>query len=276
MQHDPPDSTGDEFSVRLSWPKVVAPTEDAPAGPAQPQKAAAPLAKPASPGTAPAASLRTAPPRPGTTADLGAGPETGVARAFIDAFDRLSDRLLDRLRVLRQDLDADLSGLRTEVAALRQAVEDNTHGGQLRQLQSSADEVRSEVAGLRRAVLEWPELERVSDEVSSMRGDLSFLFENTAEGRVLQPPSAILTELEEVVGRLSEEVGNLGPDSGKGGDVDWLVDEIASIRTQLSDLSRRMPVAIGDDPQLLSRIADAVTERLLEQLDAGGRRTKRR
>jgi hypothetical protein len=208
-------------------------------------------------------------------------PETGVARTFVDAFDRLSDRLLDRLRVLRQDVDADLNGLRAEVAALRQAVEDNTYGIQLRQLQSSVDEVRSEVAGLRRAVLEWPELERVSDEVAAVRGDLSLLFDTDGDG-IGAGPSALLAELEEVVGRLAEETGRLGPTGiavGAGGDgdqVSFLVDEVSSIRTELVDIARRLPRSPGDDAKQLDRIADVVAERLLGQLDASGRRPKRR
>ena len=304
MQQDPPESTGDEFAVRLSWPKVVVlpkdepepapppppPTPPAPAAapspaPRAPAAAVRPAATPArppqppSPPAAPVTTLRTGAgaQRPAAPSDPGAIPETGVARSFVDAFDRLSDRLLDRLRVLRQDVDADLNGLRSEVAALRQALEDNTHGLQLRQLQMSVDEVRTEVAGLRRAVLEWPELERVADEVAGVRGDLSLLFDGVGVGTA---PSALLAELGEVVGRLAEETNRLDTEgiavgaSGEG-HVSFLVDEVSSIRTEVADLARRLPVSLGDDPKLLDRIADAVTERLLEQLD-GGRRPKRR
>jgi hypothetical protein len=293
MDDDPTDSSSDEFAVRLSWPKVVVPPPEEPEAEAKdapkdaPKPAVTPRFKPAIPaarapshlpkpaaGAAPA-TLRApaSAPRPAAPTSPEPGQESGVARTFVDAFDRLSDRLLDRLRVLRQDVDADLNGLRSEVAMLRQAVEDNTYGLQIRQLQTSLDEVRAEVAGLRRAVLEWPELERVADEVSAVRGDLSFLFDATSDGES-PGPSAVVTELREVVGRLTE--GIAASAASESGQAAFLVDEVSSIRTQLGELARRMPAGLDDERQL-DRLADAVAERLFEQLDAGGgRRSKRR
>jgi hypothetical protein len=197
-----------------------------------------------------------------------------MARAFVDAFDRLAERLLDRLRTLRQDIDADLNGLRGEVATLRQVVEDTGQSVQLRQLHTGLDEARNELTALRRAVLEWPELERLSDEIASMRGDLSLVFDTTGDGSVDHAPSAVLGQLEEVVARLAEVTDDTG--GAATGDLAWIVDEVAAVRTDLAEVLRRSTATVRLEPDQLALIADAVTGRLLEELEAGSRRAKRR
>jgi hypothetical protein len=197
-----------------------------------------------------------------------------MARAFVDAFERLSERLLERLRTLRQDIDADLNGLRAEVATLRQAVDDAGQSVQLRQLHTGLDELRADLSGLRRAVLEVPELQRLADEVTAVRGDLTLLFDAAGDGGE-HAPSAVVVELEQVVGRLSEQIGRLDERAGSR-ELAWLVDEVASVRSDLTELAKRSRATVRLDPDQLRLIADAVTHRLLEELEAGSRRGSRR
>jgi hypothetical protein len=82
------------------------------------------------------------------------GDHTPLRRAVVDAYDRLADQVLGRMRALHQDVDADLAEVRSELASLRRSVEDVGDRVQLRQLRTSLDELRTDVAALRRAVLE--------------------------------------------------------------------------------------------------------------------------
>src|SRR5690606_17959040 len=61
---------------------------------------------------------------------------TGLRRAIVDAYDRLADRVLQRMRTLHDDVDADLAELRSEVTTLRQAVDDLGDRVQMRSLRA--------------------------------------------------------------------------------------------------------------------------------------------
>ncbi len=99
---------------------------------------------------------------------------------LVEAFDRLGARVLGRLRDLREDLDADLADVRSQVAALTGAVEDVADRVELRQLRGAVDELRSDVAGLRRTIAEpsgrehaaAPELEDLAQELSELRAEM--------------------------------------------------------------------------------------------------------
>jgi hypothetical protein len=200
---------------------------------------------------------------------------SSTARPFIDAFDRLSERLLDRLRALRQDIDADLTALRAEVSAVRQALDGAEQSTQVRQLQVSLEEARAEVAALRRAVLEWPELERVSDEVSSMRGELSLLLEGAEEA---DHPASLVGELRDVLDQVAEQLGarRSSTDAGGADPLAWLVDEVASVRSDLAAAARRAAAPVRLDPEQLEQLVEAVSARVLDDLEARNRRPKRR
>lgn len=134
--------------------------------------------------------------------------EAALGRFVVDAYDRLADRVLERLRQIRVDVDADLGAVRSELATLRQAVDDVADRVQLRQLRASVDELRGDVAGLRRAVLEWPELAQVSSELAGLRADVSDLLGRPAP----EPPAAPLelpAELSSQLAALRAEVAAL-------------------------------------------------------------------
>jgi hypothetical protein len=205
------------------------------------------------------------------------GEGSRMSRAFVEAFDRLSDRLLDRIRSLRQDVDADLASVRAELAALRQAVDEAGDRGPLRQLKTAVEEVREDVVGLRRAVLEWPALEQVAEDVATIRGDLAFLFETAEDGSPAAAPSQLLGELRHVVQNLADEVERITAQPEVGA-LAPLLEEVATMRDELTSIRRRIGVRapLLDDEQL-ERIVDAVAARVVDELRSGdGRRTKRR
>jgi ABC-type transporter Mla subunit MlaD len=201
-------------------------------------------------------------------------PEGSVAPTNVHALDPQNERLLERLRTIRQDVDTDLQAVRSELGQLRQAFEETSQAVQLRQLHTSLEEVRTDVEGLRRAVLEWPELERLSDDVAGMRGDLSLLFDSARDGGD-HAPSALLGELEATVSRLSEGVGRI-EEAGGGRELSWLVDEVAAVRTDVHRLLKRTRPTVRLDPEQIGLIADAVAARLRDEVEPGGRRTRRK
>jgi regulator of replication initiation timing len=302
------DQTDEDLAVRLSWPKPAAAAPET-AAPAQPPARTRATVRPVVPrieapragdGAAPTATAGAVPASPSAWAspapaserepvaarrearipeaiEAAAGLDAGApGRVFVEAFDRLADRLLDRLRTLRQDVDTDLGAVRTEVAALRQAVDDLGDRTQVRQVLAGIDELRSELSALRRAVLEWPELEQVSNDIAAVRGDLAFVFE-TAEGGMGGPPSDLLAELERTIGTLSDEISRLGQEVPQAPPIDSLVEEVAAMRAELTQVRRRVAVRKGPlNPEQLEQIVSAVAERVLEELQAAERRPRRR
>ena len=293
---DPSKPRDEEFSVRLTWPKSAVPEPEA-------KRASAP-AIPAPPGapSAPPARVRAEPARAepagaepvGSDAaeakprvrearspaeGLGVTPTEGVppGKVFVEAFDRLADRLLDRLRTLRQDVDADLGAVRTELASLRQAVDDLGDRTQLRQVQATVDEVRTELGALRRAVLDWPELEQVSNDIATVRGDLAFMFESAGDGSGVAPPSHLLEELQRTIGTLSDEITRLGREMPQIAAMNAVLEEVSSVRSELSQVRRRMTLRSGPlDEAQLEQVVTAVAARVVSELEgADGRRRRR-
>lgn len=134
-----------------------------------------------------------------------------LGRFVVDAYDRLADRVLERLRQIRVDVDADLGNVKSELATLRQAVDDVADRVQLRQLRGAIDELRGDVAGLRRAVLEWPELGQVSNDIAGLRADMSDLLARPEPAPAPPPPdpSADLAAVAAQLGALRDDVAQL-------------------------------------------------------------------
>jgi hypothetical protein len=267
MEIDRPAPTAGEAPVRLSWP----PASTAAVGAARLLDRAEGKDGPA--GADPTASSSEAPATPGR-ADAAFG-EPKMGKVFVEAFDRLADRVLDRLRSLRQDVDSDLAAVRAEMAALRQAVDEAVDRVQMRQLRASLEEVRADLTGLRRAVLEWPELEQVTADVAAMRSDLTFLFESLGAEGLGSAPSSLLSDLQSVVADLAEssagggeplQLATLGP----------LLEEVTSLRSEMTEIRRRLTLAAAPlDDEQLEWIVSSVADRVVDQLDAG-KRSKRR
>jgi len=231
----PNPSGKDPAKVRLTWPGETTPTIDAPA---------AGTARPAD--RRPVESLEAAEPplRAAPVLPLDVEGSSSLRRTLVDAYDRLGDRLAQRLRSVQDDLDADLLDVRAEISALRQAVEDVGDRVEMRQLRAAIDELRSDVVGLRRAVLEWPELERVSADITSLRADMTDLLAQgpPAAGDTGTPPKLQLQQLAPLMEEISAIRGALEsrPVGGGSGGSDEVVEELAGLRSEVKALRRRI------------------------------------
>ena len=237
----------DPAKVRLTWPAETTARIDAPA---------AGTARPADPrpvreveGTVEPA-LRAAP-----VVALDVEGSSSLRRTLVDAYDRLADRLAQRLRSVQDDLDADLLDVRAEISALRQAVEDVGDRVEMRQLRAAIDELRTDVVGLRRAVLEWPELERVSAEITALRADMSELLaqRSTSDASSSGPaPKLQLQQLAPLMEEISAIRGALesrpAVRSRGAGASDEVLEELAGLRNEMKALRRRITLrAPADD-----------------------------
>lgn len=234
MPTDRPTPSDDDLAVRLQWPSdpSLAPQADRPAASAWPSGTDDDDTGAHSPEVV---AIAGDPSRPG--------------RTLIEAYDRLGDRVLERMRALREDIDADLTAVRSELASLRQAVDDVGDRVQLRQLRATLDELRSDVTGLRRAVIEWPELEQVSSDIAGLRSDMTDVVQ-AVRGADAAP-----------------SIAALGP----------LVEELAELRGEVTSLRRRITLrGEGSAPVLdeaqLARLADQVADRIA----ASSSRSRRR
>lgn len=266
---------GDEdFDVRLSWPSD-------------------PVHAPDRPGDEPAGGPAGDEPAGGATGDdrgeerTANGVETGTSAASelvrpgpmtagrnrfgVEAFDRLAARVLERLAGMGEDLELALTAMRSEVAELRHAVDDVASRVEMRQMKAATEELRGDVNGLRRAVLEWPELEQVSSDVAGLRADLAMLLER-------KDPAEVLGQIDtaELVGR--EELAELlarKPDTDDRPTVAALaplVEEVAAVRSELATVRRRMSVKAKPDDLTLTegqidQLVSAVVERLSASLE---------
>jgi hypothetical protein len=144
------------------------------------------------------------------------GDPAPLRRAVVDAYDRLADQVLGRMRALHQDVDADLAEVRSELASLRRSVEDVGDRVQLRQLRTSLDELRSDVAGLRRAVLEWsgpggagepPEPGATAEQLTLLREEVIALRRRIAlRGRTEAPSALSDDDVERIAAALAERL----------------------------------------------------------------------
>jgi hypothetical protein len=214
-------------------------------------------------------------------------PGAGVTR-IVDAYERLGARVLGRMRDLRQDLDADLSEVRSELSSLRTEVEDVADRVQLRQMRSSIDELRSDVSSLRRAVLEWPELERMAADLAALHTANADLLELARQPRAanggdgpdvaaeaIEALRADIVGLRDAISALHDEVAALGdsvvdasPAAPSAGS-DELDRGLAELREEIVSLRRRISLRASGSaitPEHLEEIADAVAKRLKQSL----------
>jgi hypothetical protein len=179
------------------------------------------------------------------------GPSVTV---LIDAYERLGTRVLSRLRDLRTDVDGDLAQVRSELSSLQTAVEDVADRVQLRQMRSSIDDLRSDVANLRRAVLEWPELERMAGDVSALRSANAEVLEAVKRPAVAAAPKK----------------GSAADARPEPVDLTGIEDALAEMRAEVVALRRRVTLRVGEggklSPEELDAIAEVVTAKLLERI----------
>lgn len=198
----------------------------------------------------------------------------------------------------------DVNMIRQEVLDLRHAVDDLAERVQLRQLRASFDELRAEVAALRRVVVEWPALDQLSSDVAAVRSHLIDIQANPpavldqlssdvagVRSQLLDmqenPPAppvdgvarTMLEDLQSSVARLGsaqgstvaglaplvQELGALRGDMAKVG------EEVVALRRRIT--LRAEPASVLDEAQI-EQIADAVLTRARPSVPAppGARR----
>ena len=111
---------------------------------------------------------------------------------------------------------------------------------QLRQLRSTVEDLRRDMNGLRRSVMEWPELERVSSDVAALRADVGALL---ARGSAASGTAR--TDKDEASGQNGEALSELR-------------EEISLLRRRIS-LRAKDSVPLSEDD--IDRLADALIER---------------
>lgn len=256
MSTSGPDPTGgDPERVRLSWPGAEQARPTAGPRPRRAPRASDRGAEPVSEVEVPDDIEPAGRDLPRLVRALPVVESEGLAsaalrRAVVEAHDRLADRVLQRLRTVREDLDADMTELRSEIGALRESVEMAGDDLALRQIRTSIHELRSEVVALRHAILESPVLARLGDDVAALRDDL-----------------AALTGGEVVI-----------PAPGAPGVPVAVADELEALRMELASLRRRIALrASTEEPDVLNdaainRISEAVAARLRAAMPAPRRR----
>ena len=110
-----------------------------------------------------------------------------------------------------------------------------------------------------------------------MRGDLAFVFESAGDGPPGGPPSALLVELRSTIGTLSDEITRFGKELPQIGTVSAVLEEVASVRSELTQVRRRMQLRSGPlDDEQLEQVVAAVAERVVEELTGSDGKRRRR
>jgi hypothetical protein len=215
------------------------------------------------------------PPRPATRPDEiseqrpdlvmpPSGDAARVARFVVEPYDRLGDEMTSEIRSIQIQVDADLASVRSEMSNLRQAIGDvaeRVQLRQLRQLRGTVDQLRDDITALRRVVLEWPELEQVSADITEINAALADLrTQRSPRGRggkagpVDADVVAVVSELRDEVASLGEQIANLNG-AGGGGDARVsvaalapLIDEIGGLREEVASLKRRISLRASGKP----------------------------
>ncbi len=212
----------DRDKVRLTWPGEVEPAPDT-----SPEPGTARPARP-EPGARPAVRRGDAPLRPAPIVPAEVDSASGLRRTIVEAYDRLADRLTQRLRSVHDDLDADLAALRAEMAGLRQSVDDLDDRAQLRDIQAAIEEVREDVATLRAEVGE-----RAAAQPAGAGGPAAY-----PRVELLAP---LLTEMAAM-----REALEARPDGSAAPDL--VLEELAALRTQVASLRRRINLRAAPPP----------------------------
>ncbi|CAN5753303.1 hypothetical protein BH24ACT3_BH24ACT3_01970 [soil metagenome] len=182
--------------------------------------------------------------------------------------------VLERLSFLGHDVEAELASLRLEMATLRHAVDDVAARVELRQLRGGLEELRGDVQGLRRAVLEWPELEQVGDDLAGLRADLAMLLERSVTGNDLRnavssQAATLRRELDQVREDLARQKPPPVDRHALADALDPLVEALAQVRGEvirhIAKLGDEL-VETGQDRSLEEARRAGVLESLLREV----------
>lgn len=163
MDSDAEGTTGDGIAVRLLWPADPVTNAGSPLG-------AVPTVEDE---VSSAAFMADAPDVP-----LRSGSPERLKERLPESEERLGDRVMERLGALREDVDHNLATVRSELALLREAVDDTDGLQALRAIVAELAEVRRLLDGSTTLPTVGPLLEQViglREEVSGMRDEMASL-----------------------------------------------------------------------------------------------------
>lgn len=105
-----------------------------------------------------------------------------LGRFVTEALDQFAERVLIEVKGISESVTPVVSSLRNEISLVRESLDQLNERSSLAPLREAIDEVRSDMSGLRRAVIEWPDLELARSEIVAMRADLTNLLEASGLG----------------------------------------------------------------------------------------------
>lgn len=161
-------------------------------------------------------------------------------RELIEATDELGRSVIGELRSLSGSLVPELSTMRSELAVIRESLDGLNERVSSAPVREAIDELRADFSGLRRAVIEWPDLEVARAEIVAMRADLTEMIEQFHDqGGVLDHDDVAASVVAAVGPRIDligAEVAALRED----------VRELASGDADIEALRRRIQVRAPD------------------------------
>lgn len=150
--------------------------------------------------------------------------QESLGRFMTDALDQFGERVLERMAASQNDLIAGLESIRTAMVTNQEATNELAEKITAPQLRQTVDELRADVQGLRRAVLEWPELTQTKDQVLAIRVEM---------GDVLERLNGVVgpSDLEPLRADLREVMALVAPGQG---------DELEPLRLAITGLQERL------------------------------------
>lgn len=135
-----------------------------------------------------------------------------LGRFVTGALDQFAERVLGELRALSESVGPELGSLRSELAVIRESIDELNERASSAPVREAMDELRGDFSGLRRAVLEWPDLEVARSEIVAMRADVSDLIEAFHQQRTSDdaaaPADAVVAIADDIAG-LRDQVREL-------------------------------------------------------------------
>ena len=148
-----------------------------------------------------------------------------------EALDQFAERVLGELRTNSERTGTELGTLRSELTVARESDRRPQREASSRQVREAVDELRGDVSGLRRAVLEWPDLEQLRRQALVLRADVTALLEGpVGSGDVAEIRfEAVLQEL----GSLREQLlGVFEPDAEEDDKFASFVEDLQVVRVR--------------------------------------------
>lgn len=182
-----------------------------------------------------------------------------LGRFVTAALDQFAERVLGELRTLSDGVVPELNTMRSELSMIRESLDALNERTSTTPIREAMDELRSDFSGLRRAVIEWPDLEVARSEIVAMRADLTGMIE-----------------------AFHGQADPIGPDdvassvnSALGPQVEGVTTELSALRDQVRDLASQVAVVEAREipsPIPSGEVSNEAIESLRDEVKALRRR----